>query len=119
MASPTAAAYDYSHYVQGYFETIYEIRDILGQEGFKAFCMGNYIKYSARAQHKGNYLEDAAKAQQYLLWAVNGLPDPVNGRVPRDIPNIPSNTVVGTSHTIPDSEYYTMDVSYMQRKPDR
>lgn len=71
------------HYTQGYFETIYEIRDILGGEGFKAFCLGNYIKYNARAQHKGLRAEDLAKADQYLDWAVNGLPSPVDGRVPR------------------------------------
>lgn len=71
-----------SHYVQGYMEVIYEIRDILGAEGFKAFCMGNWIKYNARATHK-NGAEDIAKAQQYLEWATNGLPKPVNNRVPR------------------------------------
>ena len=71
------------HYTQGFFETIYEIRDVLGHEGFKAFCMGNYIKYNARAQHKGLRSEDLAKADQYLDWAVNGLPAPVDGRVPR------------------------------------
>ena len=31
-----------------------------------AFCMGNALKYLLRAKHKGNYVEDLAKAQWYL-----------------------------------------------------
>lgn len=72
-----------NHYTQGYMEVIYEIRDTLGAEGFKAFCMGNWMKYNARANHKGLKSEDLAKADQYLEWAANGLPKPVNNRVPR------------------------------------
>lgn len=72
-----------NHYTAGYIEVIYAIHDVLGREGFKAFCMGNYIKYNARANHKGLRTEDLAKADQYLEWATNGLPDPVDGRVPR------------------------------------
>lgn len=71
------------HYTSGYIEVIYAIHDVLGREGFKAFCMGNYIKYNARANHKGLRAEDLAKADQYLEWATNGLPAPINGRVPR------------------------------------
>lgn len=71
------------HYTSGYIEVIYAIHDVLGREGFKAFCVGNYIKYNARANHKGLRAEDLAKADQYLEWATNGLPEPVNGRVPR------------------------------------
>lgn len=70
------------HYTQGYLESIYVIQQTLGPEGFKAFCMGNWIKYNERAKHKGG-AEDLAKADQYLEWAVNGLPKPVNGMVPR------------------------------------
>lgn len=70
------------HYTQGRFETIYEIADILGAEGFKAFCLGNAIKYHARASYKG-LQEDLDKATQYLNWHVSGLPEPVNGRLPR------------------------------------
>jgi hypothetical protein len=72
-----------NHYTAGYIEVIYSIHDVLGAEGFKAFCIGNYIKYNARANHKGMRAEDLAKADQYLEWATNGLPAPVNGRVPR------------------------------------
>ena len=71
------------HYTQGYLEVIYIIEQTLGKEGFKAFCMGNWIKYQTRAAAK-NGQEDLDKAQQYLEWAQNGLPEPVNGRVPRN-----------------------------------
>lgn len=72
-----------SHYTQGYLETIYVIEQVLGPEGFKAFCMGNWIKYKDRHTKK-NGQEDLDKAQQYLEWAQNGLPKPVNGMYPRD-----------------------------------
>lgn len=70
-----------NHYTSGYFETIYEIADILGPEGFKAFCLGNAIKYNARASNKGG-AEDLEKAANYLDWHTNGLPAPVDGRLP-------------------------------------
>lgn len=67
------------HYNSGYCETIYEIRDILGPEGFKAFCLGNWIKYNARAQYKSGE-EDRKKADVYLEWATKGLP-PLNTKI--------------------------------------
>lgn len=71
-----------SHYTQGRLETIYVIQQTLGADGFKAFCLGNWIKYKERHTHK-NGDEDLRKADQYLSWAVNGLPEPVNGMYPR------------------------------------
>lgn len=62
-----------SHYTQGYCETIYEIYDILGPEGFKSYCLGNWIKYKSRARYK-NGDEDLKKADVYLSWATQGLP---------------------------------------------
>ncbi|HWG89129.1 MAG TPA: DUF3310 domain-containing protein [Candidatus Acidoferrales bacterium] len=70
------------HYTQGYIESIYAIKQILGNEGFKAFCMGNFLKYKQRADYK-NGEEDLKKAAIYLDWAVNGLPAPVNNMVPK------------------------------------
>lgn len=64
-----------AHYTQGYIETIYAIAQTLGPEGFKAYCMGNWMKYNARAAYK-NGAEDLAKAAVYLNWAQNGLPFP-------------------------------------------
>ena len=62
------------HYQQGHVEVIYAIEQTLGPEGFKAYCMGNWIKYKSRAAFKGNTEEDLKKAEVYLSWAVNGLP---------------------------------------------
>lgn len=46
------------HYTAGRFEVIDVIEDWdLG------FCLGNAIKYIARARHKGAYLEDLKKAR--------------------------------------------------------
>lgn len=73
------------HYTQGYIESIYAIKQILGDEGFKAFCMGNFLKYKQRAEYK-NGEEDLKKAAVYLDWAVNGLPAPENNMVPKKTP---------------------------------
>lgn len=72
-----------AHYTQGYLEVIYVIEQTLGPEGFKAFCLGNWIKYKSRYKNKGGE-EDLKKAEKYLEWAVNGLPKPVNGKLPRE-----------------------------------
>lgn len=50
-----------AHYTRGRFEVIDVIEDWdLG------FCLGNAIKYIARASHKGRYAEDLRKALWYL-----------------------------------------------------
>ena len=54
-----------SHYKQSAFECIDVLKDLLGPEGFKAFCRGNCIKYLWRFEHK-NGLEDLKKANWYL-----------------------------------------------------
>ena len=71
------------HYTNGHVETIYAIENVLGPEGFKAYCMGNYMKYMARHRKK-NGEEDLKKAEVYLGWAANGLPAPVNGKLPKE-----------------------------------
>ncbi len=49
------------HYNSGKFEVIDVIEDWnLG------FCLGNAVKYIARADHKGKALEDLEKARWYL-----------------------------------------------------
>lgn len=89
------------HYTQGHLEVIYVIEQVLGKEGFKAFCLGNWIKYKTRHEHK-NGVEDLAKAEQYLAWATEGLPAPVNGRVPRSAP--PKNGKTAASGLISTME---------------
>ena len=52
-------------------ETIDVVKARLGKEGFKAFCVGNVIKYVLRAEKK-NGLEDYKKSKQYLEWIIEG-----------------------------------------------
>lgn len=52
-------------------ESIDIIKARLGKEGFKAFCVGNIIKYVLRAEKK-NGLEDYKKSRQYLDWVIEG-----------------------------------------------
>lgn len=47
-------------------ECIVYIKQVLGLEGFVAYCRGNVIKYNHRAMYKGNPTEDLAKAEYYL-----------------------------------------------------
>lgn len=60
-------------------ETIDIIRDVLGDEGFAAFCMGCAIKYHERAGAKGDTSGDRAKAEWYEMMyrhVKTGSPDP-------------------------------------------
>lgn len=50
-------------------EAIDVIRAVLGDEGFKAYCHGNVIKYVIRADNKGG-IEDLKKARVYLDWEI-------------------------------------------------
>ena len=55
-----------SHYTAYPVEVIDMIRKVLGPEGFKAYCLGNEIKYRMRAGLKGdNAAQDIAKAMKY------------------------------------------------------
>lgn len=54
----------------GEIETIDFIRDKLTADGFRAYCIGNVMKYISRYDKKGAPLEDLQKAQVYLNWAV-------------------------------------------------
>ena len=60
--SSAASAIEHpSHYNAGAIEVIDAIEDWgLG------FHLGNVVKYVARAEHKGNVIEDLKKAQWYL-----------------------------------------------------
>ena len=48
-------------------EVIHVIKATLGEEGFKAYCHGNMIKYLLRANKK-NHIEDYKKAAKYLEY---------------------------------------------------
>jgi len=52
-------------------ETIDRIRDELGDAGFRAFCIGNAMKYEDRAGRKGDPEGDAEKARWYRHMAAH------------------------------------------------
>lgn len=62
-----------AHYMKGGVETIDYLYAKLGPEGFRAYCLGNVLKYVSRWQEK-NGVEDLKKAQVYLQWSINGKP---------------------------------------------
>jgi hypothetical protein len=60
-------------------ETIDRIRDVLGDEGFAAYCCGTALKYRDRAGLKGDAAEDLKKAEWYEAMhacVLFGRPDP-------------------------------------------
>jgi|TARA_R110000787_G_scaffold249136_1_gene354736 hypothetical protein len=55
-----------AHYNLGGVECIDYIKQVLGKEGFIAYCQGNMIKYQHRYRYKNKPVEDMKKAQYYL-----------------------------------------------------
>lgn len=49
------------------------IRSLLGDEGFKAYAIGNAIKYIGRYTDKGNPKQDLQKAKEYLDMVIEVL----------------------------------------------
>jgi len=64
---PVQKPYHYNH-TDG-IECIDYIRQVLGTDGFVAYCRGNVMKYNHRAFYKGNPTEDMNKAAWYLNQA--------------------------------------------------
>lgn len=65
-----------AHYKQGRFETIELIKEITDgyKDGYVAYCVGNAIKYLARAPFKHDTpTEDLQKAKKYLEFALEGM----------------------------------------------
>lgn len=54
-----------AHYQQFGMEVIDIIRHVLGPDGFRAYCIGNELKYRLRAGDKGDAAQDMAKAMKY------------------------------------------------------
>lgn len=71
---PTQDAVNHpSHYTQGKFETIEIIEEITQgySDGYVAYCVGNALKYLARAPHKhATAEEDLRKAVAYINFAL-------------------------------------------------
>lgn len=58
------------HY-QGGIECIDYLEQVLGPEGFVAYCRGNVVKYNHRAEYKGKFVEDLQKAAWYAARAAD------------------------------------------------
>ncbi len=58
------------HYVGQGIEAKDYIKQILGSDGWVAYCMGAVMKYIHRHQYKGNAIQDLEKAHTYLGWAI-------------------------------------------------
>lgn len=58
-----------SHY--GGKDNPYEAIKVIEAQGWGIpFCLGNVLKYSLRAEHKGNFVEDLEKAIWYASEAI-------------------------------------------------
>lgn len=67
--APEERVHSPSHYQTGGIETIQFIRAKLGKDGFRAYCLGNVLKYVSRYQQK-NGEEDLKKALKYMEWSI-------------------------------------------------
>lgn len=56
-----------AHYNQSSIECIDEMILVLGKQATADFCLGNVWKYRNRAPYKGNPIEDAKKADWYMM----------------------------------------------------
>jgi|TARA_R110000803_G_scaffold50789_1_gene105321 hypothetical protein len=54
------------HYNMGGIECIDYIKQVLGLDGYIAYCHGNFVKYQHRYRYKANPVEDMKKAGWYL-----------------------------------------------------
>lgn len=73
QGEPQDAVNSPNHYTQGRFETIEVIEEITQgySDGYVAYCVGNALKYLARAPFKhGEPTEDISKAAKYIEFAL-------------------------------------------------
>lgn len=68
-----SAVHQPAHYQTGGIEAIDYIAAKLGPAGFRAYCLGNVMKYVSRWQDKDGE-QDLRKALVYMEWAVLGQP---------------------------------------------
>lgn len=61
---------DPAHYGSGTYEAIKVLAAWLSPDEFRGYCLGNVLKYVARAGKKGDRVEDLRKARRYLDFAI-------------------------------------------------
>ena len=66
--------YKPEHYTKDNIEVIEFIEQVVQHyPPTEAYHIGNVLKYIARAPHKGNYIADLEKAENYLHRALRGV----------------------------------------------
>lgn len=58
-----------------------QLREAFGPNGFKAFCLGNAMKYAARIGRKGSQEQDLGKIGMYMYWMVHDPAKPSENRL--------------------------------------
>lgn len=56
-------------------ETKEIIRDLLGPEGYKAWAVGNSVKYLSRYDRKENAIQDLRKSIEYIQMVITEIAD--------------------------------------------
>jgi hypothetical protein len=64
-----------THYDAGGIEAYDVIKAKLTKEQLEGYCLGNALKYTQRANFKGDLLRDIEKAITYLCWLKESLLD--------------------------------------------
>ena len=54
-------------------ESIDVVKSVLGDEGFREFCLGNILKYAIRCKKKGMYEKDIRKMKRYSEFIISTL----------------------------------------------
>ena len=62
-----------SHYAGQGIEAKDYIKQVLGEEGWRKYCLGAVMKYIHRHEYKGNPVQDLEKAHTYLGWAIDSM----------------------------------------------
>ena len=80
LSSPESKPHDPVHHPHYYDtpggrETKEIIRDLLGPEGYKAWAVGNSIKYLSRYDRKENAIQDLRKSIEYIQMVITEIAD--------------------------------------------
>ena len=67
--APIGTAKAAQHYIDSAMQPIEFMQTVMTPEQFRGFCIGNVVKYLARAPYKQQEASDKAKALQYAYWA--------------------------------------------------
>ena len=67
--APIGTAKAAQHYIDSAMQPIEFMQTVMTPEQFRGFCIGNVVKYLARAPYKQQEASDKAKAKQYAYWA--------------------------------------------------